>query len=178
MPANAKTGELFPAAPAGPLARIVNLTVVSVLGLALAGLVALSLLQPPRVPWQAPLLFTATLPLYLASWYWNRILAYQLVDGELRVLLPHACRRIPLAGLRSAAPDASALQGAWKLLGRKEPGAVTGRFYSRKLGRFDAYVTDPAQAVVLRWDGRCVVVSPARPSRLLEAIRQEARLPE
>ena len=79
--------------------------------------------------------------------------------------------RLPLAGLVAVETDREALRGAWKIFGNDGLGAYAGRFRSRKLGRFRAYVSDPAWAVVLRWPDRCLVVSPAQPGEFTDAVR-------
>ena len=38
-----------------------------------------------------------------------------------------------------------------------------GLFWSRKLGRYRAYITDPRRAVVLRFGNKVVVVTPDEP---------------
>ena len=79
--------------------------------------------------------------------------------------------RLPLAGLVAVETDREALRGAWKIFGNDGLGAYAGRFWSRKLGRFRAYVSDPNCAVLLRWPDRCLVVSPAQPGEFADAVR-------
>jgi hypothetical protein len=45
--------------------------------------------------------------------------------------------------------------------------SITGIFQNATLGRYRAFVTDPKQAVVLRYESRVVVLSPANPDELL-----------
>ena len=84
--------------------------------------------------------------------------------------------RFPLAGLVSASPDREALRGAWKMRGNDGLGAVAGRFRSKRLGAFRAYLTDAEHAVVLRWPDRCVVISPEQHSWFIETVRKRAGL--
>ncbi len=78
---------------------------------------------------------------------------------------------IPLDGLRRAWHDPSAMKRSLRLFGNGGLFAVTGIFQNGTLGRFRAFVTDPKLAVVLRFESRVVVVSPAQPHALLEQIR-------
>ena len=68
------------------------------------------------------------------------------------------------------------MRHAWKLYGNDGLGAYSGRFRSRRLGAFRAYLSDAERAVVLRWPDRCVVISPEQPSYFLEAVRKRAGL--
>jgi hypothetical protein len=45
--------------------------------------------------------------------------------------------------------------------------SITGVFQNATLGRYHAFVTDPRQAVVLRYESKVVVLSPADPDSLL-----------
>ena len=84
--------------------------------------------------------------------------------------------RFPLAGLVGATVDREAMRGAWKLYGNDGLGAVSGRYRSKRLGPFRAYLTDVEHAVVLRWSAGCVVISPQQHSYFVEAVRKRAGL--
>jgi len=75
--------------------------------------------------------------------------------------------RIPLDTLQSAEVDPRACEGAWKTLGNDGLFAMHGRFRSKRLGKFQAYVTDPANSVVLKVPGDTLVISPENPRRFL-----------
>jgi hypothetical protein len=62
------------------------------------------------------------------------------------------------------------------MVGNDGLGAISGRFRSKRLGWFRAYVTDGERAVVLRWPDRCVVISPDQPSWFIETVRKRAGL--
>lgn len=72
--------------------------------------------------------------------------------------------------LQSAAADPEAMKGAVRIFGNGGLFAFSGLFRSRQLGKFRAYVTDPARAVVLRFPDRVVVVSPSDPERFAREI--------
>lgn len=80
--------------------------------------------------------------------------------------------RIPLAAIQSAGLDARACEGAMKTLGNDGLFAMHGRFRSKRLGKFQAYVTDPRNSVVLRLPGDIVVVSPENPRQFLRELNR------
>ena len=55
-------------------------------------------------------------------------------------------------------------------------GAIAGRFRSRELGTFTAYVSNKDNAVVLRWPDRVLVVSPERDYEFAKVVRAHAGL--
>lgn len=118
-----------------------------------------------------PVVGVATvMPVLLLCWWGARIRDYRIADDLLHVVRPFYTARIPLAGLVSVVADRDAMAGAWKTVGNDGLGAIAGRFRSRKLGRFRAYVTDPEYGVVLRWPAQCLVVSPEKPGLMVEAL--------
>lgn len=74
---------------------------------------------------------------------------------------------VALAGLARAWHDPSALKRSLRIFGNGGLYSITGVFTNRALGRYRAFVTDPGCAVVLSFDSRTVVVSPADPHALL-----------
>jgi hypothetical protein len=106
----------------------------------------------------------------------GKVRRYRLAGGELRVEFLFRTVRFPLAGLVGATVDREAMRGAWKLYGNDGLGAVSGRYRSKRLGPFRAYLTDVEHAVVLRWSAGCVVISPQQHSYFVEAVRKRAGL--
>ena len=96
---------------------------------------------------------------------------YRLSGDEIVIARAWLTVRFPLVGLTAVETDREALRGAWKIMGNDGLGAYAGRFRSKKLGNFRAYVSDPECAVVLRWPDRCFVVSPAQPGEFIDAVR-------
>ena len=165
------------AAPVGPRVRVVTLAVF----LALALLTLANLLWPPvhggeETFWPALLGPAVALPIAVPLLLWACVRGYRLVGGELHVVRLGRVNRFALDGLLGAEPDHAALDGAWKIWANDGLGAVTGRFGHKRLGRFDALVTDGRCAVVLRWPDRCLVVSPDRPREFAAACRERAGL--
>ena len=54
--------------------------------------------------------------------------------------------------------------------------SIRGRYWSKQSGKFDAFMTDPEKAVVLRWPDRLVAVSPADPEFFILCARSAAGL--
>lgn len=166
------------AAPIGVRVRFVTLIVLAVLAAVAVFNVAWAWGRPSaaRGLWPMVLAPLAGLILTGAVALFSRVCGYRLVERDLQVVRLGRINRYPLEGLTAVESDRAALQGAWKKLGNDGLGAITGRFSSRKLGPFVALVTDPAQAVILRWPDRCLVVSPDRTGYFVEACRERAGL--
>jgi hypothetical protein len=79
--------------------------------------------------------------------------------------------RIPLAGLRSVAHDPGALRGSIRLCGNGGLFSFTGWFWCKALGRYRMFATDPKRAVIMVFEKRRVVVSPARPEDFANEVR-------
>ena len=164
----------FAPAPLGGRVRLITwLTVASVV--VVDALVAALLLREHHpLPWPvwSSLLIA---PVFVgAIWYGALVRRYRLLDAEIVIERAWLTVRFPLAGLVAVEIDHEAMHGAWKLWGNDGLGAYAGRFRSKKLGNFRAYVSDPDCAVVLRWPDRCLVVSPAQPGEFTDAV--QARL--
>jgi hypothetical protein len=161
-----------PAAP-GTRVRVATLllAVVVALGCTVPWIEAVVRNKP--LPWpEAAILAVVLLVVLAVVWLGARIKRYEIADGELRVVRRFRTVRFPIAGLADVAPDPNALRGAIRMVGNDGFGAITGRFRSRKLGKFRAYITDDERAVVLRWPERSVVISPERPFEFIQCVRR------
>lgn len=74
---------------------------------------------------------------------------------------------LPLAGLQSAEFDPKAMRWSLRLFGNGGLFSFTGLFRNKLLGTYRAFVTDPKRAVVLRYESRTVVISPAAPEEFI-----------
>jgi hypothetical protein len=70
---------------------------------------------------------------------------------------------LPRAGLESAQVEPDAMRGSIRTFGNGGAFSFTGFYYNKRLGSYQAYVTNPRRAVVLRYANRRVVLSPATP---------------
>ncbi len=71
--------------------------------------------------------------------------------------------RVPLAGLQSVRFEPDAMLGGIRTFGNGGLFSFSGFFWNKTLGVYRAFVTDSRRAVVLRFPGGTVVVSPAAP---------------
>jgi len=85
-------------------------------------------------------------------------------------------RRYPLEGLLEVVKDPQLLRWAIRIGGSGGLGAIRGRYWSRRVGRFYAFMTDSEKAVVLRWRDQVVAVSPADPEFFIMCARSAAGL--
>lgn len=99
---------------------------------------------------------------------------YALRHGQLWIRRSFWWTRIPLTGLVSARVDPDALRGAVRLWGMAGFMAMVGWFYSKRLGRFRAWVTDSSRCVVLEFEDRTVVISPDDPHAFVRALGFES----
>lgn len=118
------------------------------------------------------LLLVALPPLVLAAGLLFMVRGYRIEGRELLVLRPLGATRVDLSGLRTASADPQAMRGSIRLFGIGGLFVWAGWFRNRALGRYRVWATDPARAVVLRFEKRVVVVTPDDPARFL------ARLPQ
>jgi hypothetical protein len=87
-----------------------------------------------------------------------------------------AKKRYPLEGLMDAVRDPEVLKRARKRFGNGGLGSIRGKFVSKRLGKFDTFLTGTENAVVLRWPDKVVAVSPADPEFFIYSARAAAGL--
>lgn len=102
---------------------------------------------------------------------------YRLEPGTLVIERPLWKTRVPLAELRSAQADPHAMDSTARLFGNGGGFVFAGVMKNQRLGRYRCWVNDPALAVVLRFTGRVVVVSPAEPAAFIADIMATPRQP-
>ena len=96
---------------------------------------------------------------------------YVLTSSALEVRRPFWNTTIPLRDLMSVSGDSEALTGSMRLFGNGGLFAFTGLFWNRRLGRYRAFGTDPARAVILKFRKRMIVVTPDDPQRFIVRVR-------
>jgi hypothetical protein len=95
---------------------------------------------------------------------------YVVTADEILVQRPLWSTRFERSRLQSATIDPDALRSSIRLFGNGGLFSFTGVFRSPKLGRYRAYVTDPARCVILRFADRVVVISPADPAAFVRDV--------
>lgn len=140
--------------------------------LLLAGVMPLlAFTLPPTPLGRAPyvaLLLMAPCTLLGAALFMVR--GYSLSGGTLRVRRLLWETVVPLDGLRKAWADPAAMKGSIRLFGNGGLFSFTGWFSNRHLGRYRAFATDPARAVVLELGERKIVVTPEHTRAFLDQL--------
>jgi hypothetical protein len=95
---------------------------------------------------------------------------YEVEPGSLRIRRLLWSTEIPLADLRAARADPTAMSKSLRLFGNGGLFVFAGLFWNRQLGKYRAFATLPRNAVVLQFERRAVVVTPDDPSRFLAAL--------
>lgn len=166
------------AAPIGTRVRVATLLSLAIVPAAI--LFNLAFRQwfnlPPRTFWPMLLAPTVGIVVIVPIWIFQRILKYRVTATGLEVVRYRRINRFDLDKLESVECDPRAMEWSLKIFGNDGLGAITGRFRNRKLGPYEALVTDRSQAVVLRWPEKTVVVSPERPHDFADAVRARAGL--
>jgi Bacterial PH domain len=85
-------------------------------------------------------------------------------------------KRFPLEGLVAADRDPDVLRWAFRVRGNGGIGAIQGRYWSRRIGKFDAFLTGTENAVVLRWPDHVVAVSPADTEFFIHCVRSAVEM--
>jgi hypothetical protein len=100
----------------------------------------------------------------------SQVVRFKIEDSVLVI----GKKRYPLAGAVDINLDPDILRRAFKIPGNGGTGAFRGRYWSRRVGKFDAYLTGEDHAVVVRWPDRVVAVSPEDTEFFILAARAAA----
>ncbi len=82
--------------------------------------------------------------------------------------------RIDLSDLDSFEIDPDAMNGSSRAFGNGGLFCIAGYFRNERLGRYRAFATDPLLAVVLRFHGKTLVVTPDNPEQFIAALKEIA----
>jgi hypothetical protein len=119
----------------------------------------------------------AILPILVAGTSLFAVRGYRLVDGTLEVLRPGWISRVCLDGLQSVRTDPEAFRGVWAKAGSDGFLGLFGWFWSRRLGLFRAWATDPLRCVRMTFPNRVVVVSPDDPAAFVASVEHQKGWP-
>ena len=162
--------KLYPA----PWGRRIWLITATVALIGLATAIALPLFVRGEKPddrwvlWLVPAVVGAIIG---GTGFWA-IRRFELTDEAILVRRILWANALPLAAIESAEVDSRACEGAWKTTGNDGLFAMHGRFRSKRLGKFQAYITDPANAVVLKVPGDTIVISPENPRQFVNELNR------
>lgn len=102
------------------------------------------------------------------------IRGYRLEGRTVRVRRLFWWTQISLEGLREAKVDPEAMRKALRILGNGGLFSFSGWYWSKSMGRFKAYVTDPRWTVVLSFRDHRIVMSPDRPEVFVEILNRSS----
>lgn len=114
---------------------------------------------PARVPLARFTMIALPLGL-LGTALLGMVSGYTLSSTALTIKRPLWNTVLSLSDLVSVAGNAEAFKGSVRLFGNSGFFSFTGLFWNRRLGRYRAFATDQARAVVLKFTNRTIVVSP------------------
>jgi hypothetical protein len=126
------------------------------------------------VPYFGPLFLGMSAAMLCAvSWCGLSVIrGYRVEAGRLVVERTLFSSEYPLAGLRSVAHDPSALRFTPLGFGNGGLFVISDRRFVAPYGWCRSLATDPANAVVLCWDDRRLIVTPDRPAEFVARIEQ------
>jgi hypothetical protein len=149
---------------------VVTISVVTVVILIGAATALLARAHHPYVGW-LPVALLGLAAVYI-------IRGYSISNDAVFVHRLFWRTRLPVHHLQAVRVDPDAMRGSVRVFGNGGLFSVSGIYRNATLGRYRAYVTDPANAVVLRFPSKTVVLSPAGPeafAKELEAVRNALR---
>jgi PH (Pleckstrin Homology) domain-containing protein len=173
----ATVNQVFQSAPMG---RRVIASAILAFAIPFAAVAACALVAAKQMPRRAPVAAkaAATLaplaallvvaPIYLFER--SKVSQFRI---EMNCLVLGS-KRFPLEGLVEVRRDPEIMRRAIKTFGNGGLGAIRGRFRSKRIGKFYAFMTGTENAVVLRWPDKVVAVSPADPEFFIYSARSAA----
>lgn len=151
--------------------------VSSVLTFLLSGMAAVSWLSV-RAPLAVRVALTLIPVILLGGCLLYTIRGYRLEGARLLVRRLLWETEVDLTGLDSVKRDPDCLRGSLRLFGNGGLFSLSGIFWSRRLGRYRAFVTDRNNAVLLGVGGRTVAISPGDPDAFVrEILESTPRMP-
>ena len=127
--------------------------------------------QASRGFWIIPVMFLVI----IVALVLQMVRGYEVSNGELRIKRLWWKTAWPLDEAAIATVRPHAMRGSWRIWGNGGLFAISGRFSGSGLGRYHAFVTDPARTVVINTKQGIVVVSPDRPPDFVDAVAAAAR---
>lgn len=95
---------------------------------------------------------------------------YEIAGDRLLISRLGWTTEIALNNLNSAVYDPTAMEKSLRIFGNGGFFSFVGKFRTSKLGVYDAYVTAPRLAVVLKFGNKTVMVSPEKPKEFVAQI--------
>jgi len=154
------SGKVFAAPWSNSLKLITLFTVVVLLSMPAFGLINLHAGMQPGIIFA---LFVLPAAILISSAFFM-IRSYEVRNNVLHIQRLIWVTKLDLSALESAETDAEAMKGSIRTFGNGGLFCFAGKFRNRKLGPYRAFATNPKLAVVLRFPGKVVVVTPDSPT--------------
>lgn len=100
---------------------------------------------------------------------------FSVRNGQLLVHRLGWATKFELAQLSAFNVNPHAMMGAIRLFGNGGCFCILGRYRNEVIGNFHAYVTDPANSVVLEFGTHKIVISPDDPQAFVETLRDATK---
>jgi len=134
------------------------------------------LVVPGRPSFARPLMVALPLFILLTSLPFM-VRGYSITEAAIQVQRLLWSTSLPLEGLVAVTGEPEGLRGAVRVFGNGGLFGISGWFWSRRLGRFRVYATDPGRVVLLRYrDGRKVVLTPGDVQHFVVRLRTLAKI--
>ncbi len=101
---------------------------------------------------------------------------YEIDHRRLAVRRLFWWTQVDLTGLTRVFREPAGFKGSSRVFGNGGMFSFTGIFYSKALGRYRLFATDPNRFVVMVLPGRTVVISPADPEGFIHAVERLVKL--
>jgi hypothetical protein len=124
-----------------------------------------------RRPSQWQLILTAAPPIGIVVASLFTIRGYVLTETCLEVKRLLWRTRLPLDSMQSIDGSPEAMRRAFAIAGNQGLFSYSGLFWSRTAGAFRALATDPSRAVLVRYPGKKIVITPHDPQQLIVRVR-------
>ena len=140
-----------------------------------AVLLLIPMVMLQQTPADAPSVYLVSIWLPLAILLLAALFAVRgyIIEGDqLLVVRPLWKTRLTLRGLEEIEVDAEAMKGSIRTFGNGGLFGFIGLFRNQRIGRYRAFVTDPARCVVLRFPERTLVISPDNPQKMVTLLQR------
>lgn len=118
----------------------------------------------------SPIVFVGLLILMNLTMIPFLVRGYEISADGLKIYRGGWVKRYSFFTLTSAWHDTHAVSWSMKIIGNDGYMAMHGSFRNRKLGKYHAFLTDGARAVVLEFADRKIVISPDSPEQFIESL--------
>lgn len=156
-------GEVFKAPWAVSL-----IVITAVISLLLVGISLTGILTGSRSGVIIVMIVIPLLILFISALFSVR--GYRLVDSTLYIQRLGWDSKIDLQNLTTADVDPQAMKNSRRTWGNGGLFSFSGWFYNPTIGTYQAYATDPQQAVILRFPERTIVLTPDQPESFVSKV--------